>query len=1295
MLTAQLSALLAVAVEAAERAESAPAGAGDEDEGVEAALRGLDWEEWVAVGDPVAVAPPAVSPRAAEQEAAAREGAAGNALHRAVVSRLEQGGAFSLASGSRRSLHPVAALLGGARRLLDTLVPQRLAVDEREDPLRRRLQRRPNYEFVSFDAVAHEGRNARAVARAAKQSPPSSTPRSEGSGGRLRRDRAGSSGSAVAARDGEIPAPPVGRSSTSQPVRRLRAGSGRLGVEAAEQRRDQLLSGGGPRSASPSSTSSPASSFSSLTDLQLEPAAADGVEEEEEEGERPGRQRQGSASSSAGGSDSPRSESWPDAFPVEDETAAHPAADTEDSLAALGHEGGVGGVLPAWGEEEEVEVEAALQRTSSEVLEAGIGPGERVVLRTSCDQVTPLRAEPGTLYVTASAMLFATDPGKAEAEAEDEAAAKLAAEVGSPTPLSPWSAREAAQAWRTDAAATAGLIPGGGGPVSGPASASRAEVRAARAVCGGDWAPLAHSHLSWLDDAELLASLTRARRWSLAGLREIQPRRYVLQPRALEFFFVDAGSVFFAFADEDTRKRVCRAMSCQRTPSLEFARTLSPQRILLLGEWTKRWQRREISNFEYLMRLNTVAGRSYNDLAQYPVMPWVLADYSSEQLRLREAETYRDLRLPMGALDPERLEGFLARYETMRDGPIAPFLFGSHYSSAGVVVHFLVRVEPFASRHVRFQGTSFDNPDRLFISLGDSWTSARSGQGDVRELVPELFVDPDTLRNADRLPLGERMEGRGAVDNVRLPPWARSPEHFVRVHRDVLESEHVTRALPHWIDLVFGYKQRGAEAERAHNVFHPLSYEGADPAEAGLPDDPRVIRAHILNFGQTPSQLFSRPHPPRDPQRSCPLPLPLAVASPSAHRRRAGREAIRVSCVSGQLWGAGHVPEVSGAPEFGEGHPSQAARRYSVAPSARTGARAWGLAPPRGDREARAFPVRDAPPPQGVRLRRAEPGATPADRGRTAQEWHRGASESGARWTPGLPPARALAGHEAHASPDGPSPPFHAWWDETEALAASDAPAGGGGAAGTAGGGGGGSSGIGSSLLSRLWGRRSDGQGGGGGEGEGAGGGALRAGAGEEGPSRTGTQVPAGARGAAPKQAVRPSGDALGPEARGGAGGGAADGVSTWQTAVPGPAVDEARVLLCNTRHSAIVHVEFAGDTVVSVDVAGVARITKWPSLSAAEREEDHQPLGVKLERVVSVPVPPAGALATVRGRSPRGPPFPSAPLGPSLTPDPSPFRPGPRRRTRSRGSRSATRCRAPARWQGRWLSAPAGGPAR
>ena len=50
----------------------------------------------------------------------------------------------------------------------------------------------------------------------------------------------------------------------------------------------------------------------------------------------------------------------------------------------------------------------------------------------------------------------------------------------------------------------------------------------------------------------------------------------------------------------------------------------SPADLLKNSGLTQKWVNREISNFEYLIQLNTIAGRSYNDLSQYPVFPWIL-----------------------------------------------------------------------------------------------------------------------------------------------------------------------------------------------------------------------------------------------------------------------------------------------------------------------------------------------------------------------------------------------------------------------------------------------------------------------------------------------------------------------------------------------------------------------------------------------------------------------------------------------------------------------------------------------
>lgn len=68
------------------------------------------------------------------------------------------------------------------------------------------------------------------------------------------------------------------------------------------------------------------------------------------------------------------------------------------------------------------------------------------------------------------------------------------------------------------------------------------------------------------------------------------------------------------------------------------------------------------------MALNTLAGRSFNDLTQYPVFPWVLRDYVSEELDLDNPAVFRDLSKPMGAIGEARARQFRERY-AVRDEP--------------------------------------------------------------------------------------------------------------------------------------------------------------------------------------------------------------------------------------------------------------------------------------------------------------------------------------------------------------------------------------------------------------------------------------------------------------------------------------------------------------------------------------------------------------------------------------------------------------------------------------------------
>ena len=97
---------------------------------------------------------------------------------------------------------------------------------------------------------------------------------------------------------------------------------------------------------------------------------------------------------------------------------------------------------------------------------------------------------------------------------------------------------------------------------------------------------------------------------------------------------------------------------------------------------------------------------------------------------------------------------------------------------------------------------------RLFHSVKDAWTNCQRDTSDVKELVPEFYCLPEMFVNMNGYKLGKLEDGR-ELGNVELPPWAATPHEFVRINRQALESEFVSCQIHQWIDLIFGYKQKG------------------------------------------------------------------------------------------------------------------------------------------------------------------------------------------------------------------------------------------------------------------------------------------------------------------------------------------------------------------------------------------------------------------------------------------------------------------------------------------------------
>nr|XP_043610012.1 protein SPIRRIG-like [Erigeron canadensis] len=370
------------------------------------------------------------------------------------------------------------------------------------------------------------------------------------------------------------------------------------------------------------------------------------------------------------------------------------------------------------------------------------------------------------------------------------------------------------------------------------------------------------------------------RMWKLNSVHEILKRDYQLRPVAVEIFSMDGCNDLLVFHKKE-REEVFKnllAMNLPRNSMLDTTISGSVKQEsafkIMAKSFSKRWQNGEISNFQYLMHLNTLAGRGYSDLTQYPVFPWVLADYESENLDLTDVKSFRKLDKPMGCQTEEGEDEFKKRYESWDDPEIPKFHYGSHYSSAGIVLFYLLRLPPFSTENQKLQGGQFDHADRLFNSVRDTWSSAagRGNTSDVKELIPEFYYMPEFLENRFDLDLGEKQSGE-KVGGVMLPPWAKgSAREFIRKHREALESDYVSENLHHWIDLIFGYKQRGKAAEEAVNVFYHYTYEGSVDIDAVT--DPAMkasILAQINHFGQTPKQLFQRAHAKRRKDKKPPI----------------------------------------------------------------------------------------------------------------------------------------------------------------------------------------------------------------------------------------------------------------------------------------------------------------------------------------------------------------------------------------------------------------------------------------
>nr|XP_029118841.1 protein GFS12 isoform X3 [Elaeis guineensis] len=232
----------------------------------------------------------------------------------------------------------------------------------------------------------------------------------------------------------------------------------------------------------------------------------------------------------------------------------------------------------------------------------------------------------------------------------------------------------------------------------------------------------------------------------------------------------------------------------------------------------KRWWKGELSNYEYLLVLNRLAGRRWGDHTFHTVMPWII-DFSVKPDENSDAG-WRDLK---------KSKWRLAKGDEQLDFTYSTSEIPHHVSdeclSELAVCSYKARRLPLrilrsAVRSVYEPNEYPSNMQRLY-----QWTPD--------ECIPEFYSDPRIFSSI-----------HSEMSDLAVPSWAASPEEFISLHRAALESVRVSQEIHHWIDITFGYKLSGQASITAKNVMLPAS-------------DPLMPKS----MGRR--QLFMKPHPKR------------------------------------------------------------------------------------------------------------------------------------------------------------------------------------------------------------------------------------------------------------------------------------------------------------------------------------------------------------------------------------------------------------------------------------------------
>ena len=341
-------------------------------------------------------------------------------------------------------------------------------------------------------------------------------------------------------------------------------------------------------------------------------------------------------------------------------------------------------------------------------------------------------------------------------------------------------------------------------------------------------------------------------------LKEVIQRRTLLINQSLEIFITNGKSYFFNFfKTEEVKKAYTYFNDINKVLKQKNTSFLCYYNI---KDVVSKFRNGEITNYEYLLYLNKYSTRTYNDLSQYPVFPWLVLDHwklkkifeiKNEQINEKEKEIssyIRKMNYAISIQSEESRAQCKMNYESEKKNPNH---LNTHYSTPAYIFYYLMRLNPYGQNMLKLQSSKWEDPNRVFssfITLGEILQNTN----DNRELIPDFFCYFDYFCNLNcnyiYIENTKIFVDDFEIDEKELSKYTNSISSYANLlylEKKLLNTNLISKEINKWVDIIFGYKQlpeKPEEAKECCNIYNKLTYEQKTNFELKFAKNVKLIK---------------------------------------------------------------------------------------------------------------------------------------------------------------------------------------------------------------------------------------------------------------------------------------------------------------------------------------------------------------------------------------------------------------------------------------------------------------------